>query len=111
MFLRDLGISEAQFISGTHGSHKTQAIEAILTANPDLKFVLVGDIGQHDPQIYADIVARHPDRFMEVILRRPRILDLSAELKRELKRIEQSGTVLSIDYDYKARIAAFEAEA
>ncbi len=71
MFLRDLGISRTQFISGTHGDHKGAAIDALIAANPTLPAVLVGDTGQHDPQVYLAAAERHPGRIARVILREP----------------------------------------
>ncbi len=71
MFLRDLGISEKQFITGTHGDHKGDSIDVLLAANPDLPFVLVGDTGQHDAFVYRDAIARHPGRIVAVVLREP----------------------------------------
>ncbi len=64
LFLRDLGISEDKFIKGSHGEHKGNMIDKVLEANPSLQFVLIGDTGQHDPEIYHAAVARHPDRFL-----------------------------------------------
>ena len=69
MFLRDYGISETQFITGTHGDHKGGAIDTLMAAHPGLGFVLVGDAGQHDPHVYADAAERHPGRVRTVILR------------------------------------------
>jgi len=69
MFLRDYGISRTQFITGTHGDHKGQAIDTVLAANPDLSFILIGDTGQHDAHVYADTAKRHPGRIRRVILR------------------------------------------
>ncbi len=54
----------------------------------DLPFVLIGDSGQHDPEIYADIVRRHPDRVRAVYIRevgssarrRTEVLALAREL-------------------------------
>lgn len=71
MFLRDLGISEDQLIASGHGDHKTGAIDAILAANPDLPFVLIGDTGQHDATIYEAATRRHAGRVRRVILRAP----------------------------------------
>lgn len=107
-FLRDLGISQTQFITGTHGDHKTDAIETILAANPHLQFTLVGDTGQHDPHIYADIVARHPGRISQVILRRPSDADLSAEIKSDVAKIKAAGVTLMIDYDYRSLLSDIE---
>ena len=63
LFLRDLGISEDKFIKGTHGAHKGAMIDKVLEANPKLDFVLLGDTGQHDPQVYHSAIERHPSRF------------------------------------------------
>lgn len=71
MFLRDLGISKTQFITGTHGDHKGGSIDVLMAANPDLKFILVGDTGQHDAFVYRDAIARHPGRVCAVVLREP----------------------------------------
>lgn len=101
-FLRDLGISQTQFITGTHGDHKTDAIEKILAANPSLQFILVGDTGQHDTHIYADIVTRHPGRVMQVILRQPTNEALSAQIKADVAGIESAGVLVTLDYDYRS---------
>lgn len=71
MFLRDLGISRSQFITGTHGDHKGGSIDILLAANPGLDHVLVGDTGQHDAFVYRDVIKRHPGRIMGVVLRTP----------------------------------------
>lgn len=70
LFLRDLGISEVQLVSSTHGEHKGSVIDRLLAANPDLPFWLVGDTGQHDAEVYAEAAARHPGRIARVTLRR-----------------------------------------
>ena len=35
----------------------------------NLPFVLVGDSGQHDPEVYADVVREHPGRVRAVYIR------------------------------------------
>ncbi|MGR3540557.1 MAG: phosphatase domain-containing protein [Hasllibacter sp.] len=70
-FLKDYGISETSLIAESHGGHKGSAIETILAANPDLPFVLIGDTGQHDAQVYLDAARRHAGRIAHVILREP----------------------------------------
>nr|WP_255702903.1 App1 family protein [Roseivivax sp. GX 12232] len=71
VFLRDLGLSRTQFISGTHGDHKGASIDVLMAALPETRFVLVGDTGQHDPQVYRAAAERHPGRVARVILREP----------------------------------------
>ncbi len=48
-------------------------IHEILELHPDLRFVLIGDSGEKDPQIYADIVRSHPDRVLAVYIREVRL--------------------------------------
>jgi phosphatidate phosphatase APP1 len=70
MFLRDLGLNEAEVLGGSHHSHKSAMIDRILAANPELPFILIGDTGQKDAAIYSNAAARHPGRIARVILRR-----------------------------------------
>lgn len=67
--LRDLGLDRKKLGQSAHGEHKSANIDAILAAHPDLQFVLVGDSGQHDPEIYASAVERHPDRIKAIFIR------------------------------------------
>ena len=70
LFLRDLGLSEVQLLSGGHGAHKGSVIDRLMAANSGLPFWLVGDTGQHDAEIYAAAALRHPGRVARVTLRR-----------------------------------------
>lgn len=93
MFLRDLGLSEKQFITGTHSDHKGASIDAILAAHPDLQAILVGDTGQHDAFVYRDAIDRHPGRVLAVVLREPGP-GPDSESQRAMKSIEEKGTPL-----------------
>lgn len=48
---------------------KPPAIEALLAAYPARTFVLVGDSGEKDPEIYADVMRRHGDRIERIFIR------------------------------------------
>ena len=98
-FLRDLGISDTQFITGTHGEHKGDAIDEILAANPELSFILMGDTGQHDAHVYYDTVKRHPDRIRQIILRAPNP-KLSKSNQSWVNKILETGTPIYIGEDY-----------
>lgn len=69
LFLRDYGLTEDQLVAGPHEAHKAAAIDRILAANPDLPFILVGDTGQDDAEIYLDACRRHGGRIVGVVLR------------------------------------------
>jgi phosphatidate phosphatase APP1 len=68
-FLRDLGIDEDKFIQSSHGDHKLDAIRRILEDVPELPFLLVGDSGQHDPEIYERVVEEYPERIAAIFIR------------------------------------------
>jgi len=52
---------------------KRVRIHEILELHPDLPFVLIGDSGEEDPEIYADIVRSHPDRVLAIYIREVRL--------------------------------------
>lgn len=49
--------------------HKQKEIINILKTYPRLRFILIGDSGEHDPAIYTDIAAQYPDRILAIYLR------------------------------------------
>jgi phosphatidate phosphatase APP1 len=52
---------------------KTGRIQEILDLHPRLSFVLIGDSGEKDPEIYADIVRAYPGRILAVYIREVRL--------------------------------------
>ena len=62
VMLRDFGFRPDK-------EHKRKMIEEILSTYPALPFVLSGDSGEQDPEIYADIVRRFPDRVRAIYIR------------------------------------------
>ena len=59
--------------TGVGREPKHVRIHEILELHPDLAFVLIGDSGEKDPEIYADIVRSHPDRVLAVYIREVRL--------------------------------------
>jgi phosphatidate phosphatase APP1 len=50
-------------------AYKKRRIRALLGAFPKLRFLLVGDSGEHDPEIYAAIRKESPARVAGIIIR------------------------------------------
>jgi phosphatidate phosphatase APP1 len=50
-------------------THKLATIQALLDTYPDLGVVLIGDGGERDPEIYRQVVLRHPRRVLAVYVR------------------------------------------
>ena len=53
---------------GSH-RHKVNKVRKVLDLYPDLAFVLIGDSGQRDAEIYAEIIANYPGRILVVYIR------------------------------------------
>ncbi|MBT8243628.1 MAG: DUF2183 domain-containing protein [Winogradskyella sp.] len=62
-------------------AHKYHEVFNILKTYPDLKFILIGDCGEKDADIYLDVVKKFPNRVAAIYLR-------SVEHKKRMKRIE-----------------------
>ncbi|MCT1606966.1 DUF2183 domain-containing protein [Nesterenkonia massiliensis] len=68
LLLTDWGPTEDRwFRSGQQ--HKDEQLERLHRDYPQIKWVLMGDDGQHDPVIYADFARRHPQAVQAVIIR------------------------------------------
>ena len=50
-------------------AHKRDMLERLRREHPSVRWALVGDDGQRDPQIYADFVAAHPNATLAVAIR------------------------------------------
>jgi phosphatidate phosphatase APP1 len=49
--------------------YKSEIIQKILTDFPQRKFILVGDSGEQDPEIYGELARRHPGRIARIFIR------------------------------------------
>ncbi|MCL6423075.1 DUF2183 domain-containing protein [Brachybacterium sp. JHP9] len=55
------------FRSGS--DHKVQALESLAREFPQVKWLLIGDDGQHDPAIYSEFARRHPGSVAAIAIR------------------------------------------
>jgi phosphatidate phosphatase APP1 len=68
LMLKELDVRKL-FGPGRHRTHKLDRIEDILSFYPHLPFVLIGDSGEQDPEIYAELVKRHPKQIRVIYIR------------------------------------------
>ena len=66
LLLRDWDLGR---LSERHARHKGVVIREIFDTYPELPFLLVGDSGQEDPEIYAELVRERPGRVKAVYIR------------------------------------------
>ena len=69
MFLQDWGIDDKTLILASHTEHKLAQIQTLVDYYPELKFILIGDSGQHDPEIYLRVIQTHPGRILAAFIR------------------------------------------
>lgn len=106
--LRDWGMSLERLPIG-HAAHKTASIRDILAMYPSMRFILIGDSGQQDPEIYRDIAREFRGRILAAYIRdvtpgQPR----AAVLAGITKELDEIGTrmVVAADTIAAARHAA-----
>jgi phosphatidate phosphatase APP1 len=68
LMLKELGVKHL-IDRGRHHSHKLSNIEKILQTYPTLPFVLIGDSGEQDPEIYQKVVKMYPRRIRAIYIR------------------------------------------
>lgn len=69
VIMRDWGLSSEGLWPFRPRTHKLDAIRHILDFFPDLPFILVGDSGERDPEIYREVVGLYPGRILAVYIR------------------------------------------
>ncbi len=79
--LRDFRLKDESFFNLFKSSQVTKppVIEGLLAAYPQRRFVLIGDSGEVDPEIYGEIARRHPARIAAIYIRRVTPGDRNAE--------------------------------
>lgn len=89
LMLRDIGISREHFIAGSHTKHKLVQIERIFNIVHDIPFILIGDSGQHDAEIYLQVIKKFPGRVKMVYIRdvNPSSHDQVLEIAEEVRSL------------------------
>lgn len=64
---------------GGNHDHKLEKISLIMSLFPNLKFILIGDSGQHDPELYTEIIGKFPNRVKAVYIRKIKTVDTKRE--------------------------------
>ena len=64
---------------GGNHDHKLEKICQLMSLFPNMEFILIGDSGQHDPELYTRIIEKFPDRVKAVYIRRIKKVDEERE--------------------------------
>ena len=68
LLLTDWGpTSDRWFRNGP--KHKRESLRRLVREFPDIRWLLIGDDGQHDPTLYAELAAEYPDHVEAIAIR------------------------------------------
>lgn len=67
--LREWGISLTHPFPRRARNHKRRIIEQVMAVYADLPLVLIGDSGQHDPELYVGLAGERPERVAAIYIR------------------------------------------
>jgi phosphatidate phosphatase APP1 len=83
LLLKDLHVNLRNIwkSGGGNHDHKLEKIALLMSLFPQMKFILIGDSGQHDPELYTEVIEMFPDRIKAVYIRRIKKVDEEREDK------------------------------
>jgi phosphatidate phosphatase APP1 len=70
LHLRPIKLKDELFKEGSSSQdHKQKKIRELLKQFPKRRFILIGDSGEADPEIYAAVAKDYPDRIQTILIR------------------------------------------
>lgn len=98
LFLKELGVTDQYIFSKATVSHKLSYISELLDFYSSMNFILIGDSGQEDAEIYTEVIKKYPSRIKVVYIRDVIEGKKSLEFKELVKEIS----------DLKSELVVFE---
>ena len=98
LFLKDWSPS----VLGRHRTYKLGMIRALLRTYSQLPFVLIGDSGEEDPEIYHQAVREHPGRIRAIYIRDVTTAGREAEVRTIAEEVRSLGTEMIVARDTAA---------
>jgi phosphatidate phosphatase APP1 len=88
MYLRDWGVHQGEILPTEHSKHKLDFILQVLRLYDPMRFLLIGDSSQQDPEIYTRLVERYSNRILGVYIREvthnPQRIETILQLRRRI---------------------------
>lgn len=79
---------------GTH-EHKTEKVALLLEVFEKSNFILIGDSGQKDPEIYLDIVKQYSSRIEQVYIR-----DVRKSRRTKIRQIKEEMSLMGVEMSF-----------
>jgi phosphatidate phosphatase APP1 len=88
LFLKDWSLG----VLGKHRDYKIGVIRRLLSTSENLPFVLIGDAGEEDPEIYLQVVQEHQGRIKAIYIRDVASVERDAEVRAMADEAHMLGT-------------------
>ena len=95
LFLKDWSLT----VLGKHKTHKLGIIRTLLRTYPELPFVLIGDSGEEDPEIYRQAVREHPGRIRAIYIRDVTSAERDAQVRAIAEDVRGQGVEMVLTPD------------
>lgn len=102
LLLQDYGIDPTKFIHASNDDHKIGEIRRLLETYPDLPFILIGDSGQRDPEIYETMCTQFPGRITAIYIRDVSLEERDAAVVEIGRRVTSRGVPMIMAGDTRA---------
>ncbi|MGJ8513831.1 App1 family protein [Carnimonas bestiolae] len=100
LFLREWGMSLTRPFPRRSKDHKRIVIRRMLALYDDLPFIMIGDSGQRDPEVYTTIVRENPTRVKAVYIRAvSNDSERDESIKQLAKEVSEAGSTLVLAED------------
>lgn len=102
LLLQAWGRGRARLSGATLPRRKLDRIRLLLARYPALPFVLIGDSGERDPEIYREVVRAHPGRIKAIYIRHVHTTGRAGEIASLATELSVQGVPLLLDDDTTA---------
>ncbi|MCQ3932984.1 MAG: hypothetical protein DPW16_21245 [Chloroflexi bacterium] len=99
IFMTDLGLSEQYLFKPGRFEHKLAVIRELLQTHPNLSFILIGDSGEKDAEIYGQVAIENPGRILAIYIRDVSQKRRDDEVKAIIETVRESGTEILLVED------------
>ena len=101
-FFRIKDKSFINFIIADQLSYKINSIKTILDRFPERKFILIGDSGEKDPEVYSELAGKYKGRIKYIFIRDVGLIDADSERRRNV--IKKSGSAKFVIFKEAAEL-------
>lgn len=97
--LRKLGVTKQQWVKTATIEYKMKEIRPVMNLMAPLPFILIGDSGQKDPEIYKKVVEEYPGRIKSIYIRDVSPPKRDKKVKKIARELKETGVDMILASD------------